>query len=170
LPQINEANAMLNLLVISLSDLSNIGRVSFPEFAPKARGDTFARCRLSDTYKQLRSACTPLSDSQNKWSNILNTHIARQRAHQELYYGNRYISEKFPEKMLCIIHDKMDHSKIASPHFSHKTKTMDSFMKLSIVVIGMIAHGHGDIQYVHYSLGIFPTDFNHTIRSIAKLL
>ena len=34
----------------------------------------------------------------------------------------------------------------------------------------MIAHGHGDICYAHYGLDIFPTDLNHTVGSIAKLL
>jgi hypothetical protein len=80
------------------------------------------------------------------------------------------MSEKYPQKMLTIIHDKMDHSKTASPHFSHKTKATDSFMKMPIAVTGMIAHGHGDVRYAHYGLDIFPTDSNHTIGSIAKLL
>ena len=71
---------------------------------------------------------------------------------------------------MTIIHDKMDHSKTSSPHFSHKSKHMDSFMKLPISVTGMIAHGHGDIRYAHYGLDIFPTDSNHTVGSIAKLL
>jgi hypothetical protein len=170
LPKINEANAMLNLQPISSSGLSNIRRASFPEFAPKARGDTFARCGQCDTYKQLRSACTPFSESQEQWTNLLDSHIAAQTAHRELYYGNRDMSERYPEKMLCIIHDKMDHSKTASPHFSHKTKATDSFIKMPVAITGMIAHGHGDVRYAHYGVGIFPTDSNHTIGSIAKLL
>ena len=97
-------------------------------------------------------------------------HIAGQRAHRELYYANRFLSEKEPEKCVTIIHNKMDHSKTSSPHFSHKSKHMDSFMKLPISVTGMIAHGHGDIRYAHYGLDIFPTDSNHTVESIAKLL
>ena len=97
-------------------------------------------------------------------------HIAGQRAHRELYYANWFLSEKEPEKCVTIIHDKMDHSKTSSPHFSHKSKHMDSFMKLPISVTGMIAHGYGDIRYAHYGLDIFPTDSNHTIGSIAKLL
>ena len=97
-------------------------------------------------------------------------HIASQRAHRELYYANRFLSEKQPEKCVTIIHDKMDHSKTLSPHFSHKSKHMDSFMKLPISVTGMIAHGHGDIRYAHYGLDIFPSDSNHTVGSIAKLL
>ena len=97
-------------------------------------------------------------------------HIAGQRAHWKLYYANRFLSEKEPGKCVTIIHDKMDHSKTSSPHFSRKNKHMDSFMKLPISVTGMIAHGHGDIRYAHYGLDIFPTDSNHTVGSIAKLL
>ena len=97
-------------------------------------------------------------------------HIAGQRAHRELYYANQFLSEKEPRKCVTIIHDKMDHSKTSSPHFSHKSKHMDSFMNLPISVTGMIAHGHGDIRYAHYGLDIFPTDSNHTMGSIAKLL
>jgi len=92
-----------------------------------------------------------------------------QRAHKELYYGNWHMFEKYPKKMLCIIHDKMDHSKIVLPYFSHKSKAMDSLMKV-LVVIGMIVHEHGDVRYAHYGMGIFPIDSNHTIGSIAKLL
>ena len=151
--------------------MSNIRRTSFPEYAPKARGDTFARCGQCDTYKRLKSACTPQSRAREKWAYILQTHIAGQKAHRELYYANRHISEKYPEKMLTIIHDKMDHSKTASPHFSYKSKATNSFMKFPVAVRGMIAHGHGDIRYAHYGrLDMFPTDSNHTIGSIAKLL
>ena len=64
----------------------------------------------------------------------------------------------------------MDHSKTSFPHFSHKSKHMDSFMKLPIFVTGMIAYGHGNVRYAHYGLDIFPSDSNHTMGSIAKLL
>ena len=64
----------------------------------------------------------------------------------------------------------MDHSKTASPHFSHKSKAIDSFMKMPIAVTGMIADGHSDVRYVHYGLDIFPTNSNHTVGSIARLL
>ena len=71
---------------------------------------------------------------------------------------------------MTIIHDKMDRSKTSSLHFSHKSKHIDSFMKLPIFVRGMIAHGHGGVRYAHYRLHIFPTNLNHTMGSIAKLL
>ena len=43
-------------------------------------------------------------------------------------------------------------------------------MKSPVSVTGMIAHGHGDVRYAHYGLDIFPSDSNHTVGSIAKLL
>jgi hypothetical protein len=64
----------------------------------------------------------------------------------------------------------MDHSKTASPHFSHKNKASDSLMKLPVAVTRMIAHGHGDVRYAHYGLDIYLSDSNHTVGSIAKLL
>ena len=63
----------------------------------------------------------------------------------------------------------MDHSKTSSPHFSHKSKHMDTFMKLSVSVTGMIVHGHRNVCYAHYRLDIFPSDSNYTVGSIAKL-
>ena len=109
----------------------------------------------------MRSACTRGSGAYDVCKKRLDMHIARQRAHWELYYANQFLSEKEPGKYVTIIHDKMDHSKTSSPHFSHKSKHIDSFMKLPISVTGMIAHGHGDIRYAHYGLDIFPTDSNH---------
>jgi hypothetical protein len=52
----------------------------------------------------------------------------------------------------------MAHSKTACLHLSHKNKAVDSFMKLPVAVTGMIAHGHGDVRYVHYGLDIYPSD------------
>jgi len=43
-------------------------------------------------------------------------------------------------------------------------------MKMHVAITGMIAHGYSDIRYVHYGLDIFPTDSNHTIGSITRLL
>ena len=64
----------------------------------------------------------------------------------------------------------MDHLKTAFPHFSYKNKAIDSLMKLLVPMTGMIVHGHGNVWYVNYSLDIYLSDSNHTIRSIAKLL
>ena len=64
----------------------------------------------------------------------------------------------------------MDHSKTACLHFSHKNKVVDSFMKLLVAVTRIIAHRHGDVQYAYYGLDIYPSNLNHIVGSIAKLL
>ena len=168
--EINAANLQLGLKEVSRTGLSQIRRESFSEFSTKKQGDNFARCGDCDDLKRMRSACTRGSGAYDMCQKRLDMHIVGQRAHRELYYANRFLSEKEPGKCVTIIHDKMNHSKTSSPHFSHKSKHMDSFMKLPISVTGMIAHGHGDIRYAHYGLDIFPTDSNYTLGSIAKLL
>jgi hypothetical protein len=68
------------------------------------------------------------------------------------------------------MHDKMDHSKTASPTLSHKVKHLDGLIKLSIAVTCMLAHGHGDQRYAHYGLDLYPNNANYTVGSFAKLL
>ena len=170
LPETNATNCKLGLKSVSGSGLSRIRRDSFSEFSMKKRGDNFMHCGDCDDLKRLRAACTRGSGAYDVCQKRLDMHIAGQRAYRELYYANCYLLTKEPEKCVTIIHDKMDHSKTSSLHFSHKSKHMDSFMKLPITVTGMIAHGHGDVWYAHYGLDIFPSDSNHTMGSIAKLL
>ena len=118
----------------------------------------------------MKSACTRGSRAYDVCQKRLDMHIASQRVHRELYYANRFLLEKEPEKYVTIIHDKIDQSKTSSLHFSHKSKHMDLFMKLPIYVAKMIVHGHGNVRYIRYGLDIFPSDSNHTMGSIAKLL
>ena len=33
----------------------------------------------------------------------------------------------------------------------------------------MIAHGHDNVQFAHYALDLYPANFNHTIKSFARL-
>ena len=97
-------------------------------------------------------------------------HLAVARAHRDYYYINWYRSHNFPHECLTVMHDKMDHSKIDSPIFSHKSKELDGLVKLLVSVTGIIAHGHGDVRYAHYGLDMFAHDSNYTISSMAKLL
>jgi hypothetical protein len=170
LPEINIVNAQFGLNKVSPSGLSRIRNDSFLEYSPKSRGDSFARCGQCDKFKKLRAACTRGSRAADLWIRKLGADIDAQTSHRELYYANRRLSEKEPTKVLTIIHEKMDHSKTVSPHFSHKSKATDSFMKLPVAVTGMIARGHGDVRYAHYGLNIYPSDLNHPVGSIAKLL
>ena len=71
---------------------------------------------------------------------------------------------------MTIMHDKMDHEKIAYLIFSHKTKHLDGLTKLFLSMTGMLAHGHGDVRYMHYGLDLYPQDAKYSVISIAKLL
>ena len=74
--KINETNVAMNLKPISASNLSRIRKESFLEYAPKGHGDSFAHCGTCDEYKQLRSACTPMSIQREKWEKVLENHLA----------------------------------------------------------------------------------------------
>ena len=99
----------------------------------------------------------------------MNEHNALARAHRKLYYANRNLSISELEKVLTIIHNKMDHSKTAFPHFSHKNKSTKAFIKLSVSVVGMIANKHGNIRYAHYVLDLNPADSNHIVDLLIKV-
>jgi hypothetical protein len=101
---------------------------------------------------------------------LLEAHLREQECARAYYYLSRALSIHRPLQVLSIMHDKMDHSKTASPCLASRTKSVDGFMKLPISVTGMLAHGHGDKKYAHYALDLYPADSNQTIGSIAKLL
>jgi hypothetical protein len=74
------------------------------------------------------------------------------------------------DKYVTIIHDKMDHAKIASPYFASKNKSINAFMRLLVVVTSMIAHGYGDGKYDPFLLDLYLCNSNHTVGSAVKLL
>lgn len=71
-------------------------------------------------------------------------HLFAQEATRNAYYGSRILSWYIPNKVLYIIHDKMDQSKTALPCMARKNKDTKGLMKLPISVSGMLAQGHGD--------------------------
>ena len=75
-----------------------------------------------------------------------------------------------PDECVTIMHNKIDHLKTTLPFLSLKTKHLDELMKLPIFMTGMLAHGHGDVQYAHYRLDIYPHDVNYTVGSFKRLL
>jgi hypothetical protein len=55
------------------------------------------------------------------------------------------------EDSLCVIHYKMDHSKIAILWFQTKNKMVSKLGQLLITWTGMIDHGHGEKTFIQYS-------------------
>jgi hypothetical protein len=127
----------------------------------------FARC---GSKRSLRNSHPVGSTNYTIFEKAYETHLAEREAHRNAYYGSRYMFISKPKKCLIIIHDKMDHAKTASPCFASKTKSTNSFMRLPVAVTGIIAHGHEDVKFAHFSLDLHPGDSNHTISSVAKRL
>ena len=149
-PHVNEVNKSFGLKDVSLSNLSKIRHRSFEEYDAKKPGDNFARCSSCDKYHSLQKLHQPGTQASLLLATKLQMHLNKAWAHRDLYAANRYRSKCFPHECVTIMHDKMDHVKTASSVFSHKTKHLDGFMKLPVSVIGMLAHGHGDVRYAHY--------------------
>ena len=70
---------------------------------------------------------------------------------------------------MCIIHDKMDTTKIALLRMRVTTKATQGLGQLPMNVIGMVSHGQGDGAYAHYSPHCWPGESNATISSLARL-
>jgi hypothetical protein len=165
-----EVNFALRLKPVSTSTMMNLRQAEFSECRIKPRGDMFARCGVCDNKRKLIDSHLVRSTNYALFDKAYKVHLAEQEAHRNAYYGTRYMSISHPGKYVTIIHDKMDHAKTASPCFASKNKSIDAFMRLPVAVTGMIAHGHGDGKYAHFSLDLYPCDSNHTMGSVAKLL
>ena len=170
IPLVDEHLADCGLPPLSTSNLSKIRRLSYPEYYAKKPGDNFARCSTCDDFQSQKKLTQPGTQASLLWSRKMQVHIDSAYAHRDLYYLNRFRSKSAPHEVVTIMHDKMDHSKTASPTLSHKVKHLDGLMKLPIAVTGMLAHGHVDQRYAHYGLDLYPHDANYTIGSFAKLL
>jgi hypothetical protein len=142
LPALNSMNEFLELKTISQSGLNKIRNNSFPKYEKKQDGDNFVRCRECDRLKSLWASSTRRLHAEDLWDLKLKEHIT---THWELCYAKRILSISEPNKVLTIIHDKMDQSKIASPHFSHKNKITESFIRLPVSITCMIIHRHRNI-------------------------
>jgi hypothetical protein len=170
IPKINIVNSAFGLKDVSLANLSKIWKLNFSEYDTKKPGDNFAWCSTCNRLHSFRKVAILGTQAEMLWARKLKLHLDSSWAHQELYYANRYRSRFFPAECVTIMHDKMDQAKTTSPVFSHKTKQLDGLMKLPVLVIGMLVHGHGDVRYAHYGLDIFAHDSNYTVGSFAELL
>jgi hypothetical protein len=160
----------LNERPISLSRMSKLHKRKFKKYIIKGMGDSFAQCGICDELKRLHAVQPPGTKDYNKIQLHFDKHIHAHGCVRNVYCVSHRISKARPKQALFFIHEKMDHSKTWSPCFTIKHKGINGLVILPISVIGMLAHGHGDVKYAHYSLDLYPIDDNHMIGSIAKLL
>jgi hypothetical protein len=119
---LNSMNECLESRTSSQSYLSRIVNTSFPVYEKKQDGDNFARCRECDRLKSLCVSSTRRLHAEALWDLKFERALCCTTCHRELYYANRNLSISELDKVLTIIHDRMDHLKIVFPHFSHKIK------------------------------------------------
>jgi F0F1-type ATP synthase membrane subunit a len=136
----------------------------------KPTGDMFARYGVCDKMRQLKDSHPMGSTNYAIFDKVYKMNLVEQEAHWNAYYGTWYMFVSHLNKCVTIIHDKMDHAKIIFPCLASKNKSIDAFMRLPVVVTGMIAHGHGDGKYAHFLLDFNSCDSNYTMGLIAKLL
>ena len=152
IPLVDEHLANCGLLPLKASNLSKICRLSYLEYYAKKPGDNFARCSTCNNFQSQKRLTQPGTQASLLWSKKMQVHIDSAFTHRDLYYFNRYRLKSSPHEVVTIMHDKMDHSKTASPVLFHKVKHLDGLMKLPIAVTGILAHGHVDQRYTHYGV------------------
>ena len=136
----------------------------------KAPNNNFSRCSECDFLQDCISRYPRGCDEWATLVNVRTKHINYQNACRRLYHGWSSNSVDSPTEFLCIIHDKMDHTKSAIPQMQRSTKATCGLGQIPISVTGMLTHGHGDGAYAHYSTTFWPGDSNFTISSICRVL
>jgi hypothetical protein len=147
-----QVNFALGLKPVSALMMTHLRQAEFSECRIKPRGNMFAHCGMCDNKWQLKDSHPVGSTNYALFDKAYKVHLAKQEAHWNAYYWTRYMSISHPDKCVTIIHDKMDQAKTASPCFASKNKSIDAFMRLLVVVMGMITHDHGDGKYAHSHL------------------
>jgi hypothetical protein len=155
---------------VSQSTVSVIKNRSFRNVQVKTAGSNFSRCTecdfLQDCISRYPRGC-------DEWATLVNDrtrHINYQNACRRLYHTWSTNSVDIPTEFLCIIHDKMDHTKTAIPRMQLHTKATAGLGQIPISLTGMLTHGHGDGAYAHYATAFWPGDLNFTISSVCRIL
>lgn len=77
---------------------------------------------VENVHKLLHDAHLLGSDPYNAHQQIYMKHINMHHAHHHHYFKNRALSIAQPLEAMTIIHNKMNHSKIACPFYVHKER------------------------------------------------
>ncbi len=129
----------------------------------RKRGSTFAKCIVCESLKDLISKVGKNNASAKDHELKLKKHNKHQESCKHLYHSCKAESIQSKEEFLCIIHDKMDHSKTTLPRLQVKNKMVVGLSQLLITLTKMIVHGHGDEAFAQYSNELWPNDPNFTI-------
>jgi hypothetical protein len=134
------------------------------------RGSTFTKCTVCESLKGLISKVRKNNVSVKEHELKLKRHNNHQESCRHLYHNWKVELIQLKDEFLCIVHDKMDHLKIALSMLQVKNKMVVGLGQLLITLTRMITYGHGDEAFVQYSNELWPNDPNFTIGFILRLL
>jgi hypothetical protein len=110
----------------------------------RKHSSNFAKCIICELLKDFISKVGENSAGAKEHEMKLWKHNIHQELYKRLYHTWRAKSIQSKEDYLCIIHDKMDHSKSAFPKLLVKNKMVLGLGQFLITLTIMIAHGNGD--------------------------
>jgi hypothetical protein len=159
----------LSIRGISQSIMSRLRKKHHLNVDVWKRGLLLAKCIICESLKDLISKLGRNNIDAKKYELKLKKHILHQESCRSLYHTWRLEFVQSKDEFLCVIHDKMDHPKIAFPKFQVTNKMIYGLGQLPITLIGMITHGHGDEKYALDFNELWPNDPNFTIGSLLCL-
>ncbi|KAL3694844.1 hypothetical protein R1sor_008495 [Riccia sorocarpa] len=168
--KIREKMVAVNMSTISKAAFENIWKKDFLNYGIH-NSSAFAKCAqciyfMNMLHRERRSA------QRAKWEHQREMHLKLQMSGRTVYYTHMELSSTTPNLYLSFIHDAMDHSKTIIPRLTNKVKSlMDQVQSFPLKVVGILNHGHEPGVVAHVSVsGLWPSDPNYTISSIAKQL
>lgn len=168
LREVNMTLSSLQLKSISHSTLSRLWRTVFKHVG-LCKASSFSKCDTCTSIKNALEA-TKVVEERAKLFMTRRVHMLAQMSCRNLYYSWKQRSLCEPRKYLCIIHDKMDQAKTATPRLDPLPKSLSHCKQLPISLTGMLTHGHGKGAYGHFALGYWPSGPDFTIGSLARCL
>ncbi|KAL3685598.1 hypothetical protein R1sor_003620 [Riccia sorocarpa] len=168
--EISRKMEAVDMTPISRAAIDSIWRKDFPNFNIH-NSSAFAKCQeclkfITMLQRERRSATRAKLELDRE------KHLKHQMSGRTIYYSHRELSTSSPSLYLSFIHDAMDLAKTIIPRLCDKVKTlMGSVLPLLLKVIGILNHGHEPGVVAHVTVGgLWPSDPNFTITSIAKQL
>ena len=168
LREVNDTLVSLNYKTLSQPTFSRLWNTVFKTVS-LSKSSTFSKCDICTAIKA-KLESTRNQEERAKYFAQRRAHMLQQMSCRNMYYAWRSTSEMYPNKFLCIIHDKMDQSKTAIPQIKPVPKSLNGVERLPVSLTGMLTHGHGQTAYGHFALGLWPSDPNFTIASLSKCL
>ena len=164
--EVNETLASLGYSCLSQPTFSRLWNTTFKTVS-LSKTSTFSKCDICTAIK-MKLESTKVQEERAKLFILCRTHMLQQMTCRNANYAWRTYSKLYPDKYLCIIHDKMDQKKTCIPRVNPIPKSLNQIMPLPISLTGMLTHGHGQNAYGHFALGFWPADPNFTIGSLSK--